>query len=71
MLFLFLVFYKNVKYFHIISVAVEDNKKPLVYVIASFYTAFSGKLKFSFWYDLRDCNAAEHYTTESSIMLCE
>lgn len=45
--------------------------KPVFYVIASVYMAFSGELKFSFWYDLRDCNAAEHYNTQSSIMLYE
>lgn len=46
-------------------------KKPVFYVIASFYIAFSGELRFSFWYDLGDCNAAEHYITQSSIMLYE
>jgi len=37
-------------------------------MIASFYIVFSGELKFSFWYDLGDCNAAEHYIIQSSIM---
>lgn len=46
-------------------------KTLLFYVIASFYIAFSGELKFSFWYDLGDCSAAEHYITQSSIMSYE